>query len=694
MKKILFWALIIGIFVFIPVEKNLLPQSKDAKKENSLQHEVSVVLKLVQVYVTDKEGKPITDLEISDFVLYDNGKLKTITDLEKHFLERIPPSPEKKETLIETGPEEARKIPSRLNRKLFFFFDLSRQALYGYKPSKKAALHFLETKVKPTDEIGMIIFSEIGGMDVREYLTTDHEKIKKTIEGLDDIIGKPSTGGMSLEGERARAEASIPGEGESVKVSGTSAVSPVTSQSGGGIASRLARPVHPQSEAQLAREMSFLDIMKEMAKSLRYIPGNKNIVYFSNGFTQTLYLRDLIYQKKFDDMAREFAMASAPIHTVNTAGQREHFRPPEYRGDFTLKKLSDTSGGKYFEDVRYYESISEGIQNITSNYYVLGYKIDEKWDGKYHEIKVKVKREGCKIAAQGGYFNPKPYNELSDIEKQFYLIDLAVSGTPQFQDPGRFPIIGLPCSDQKNANFVLISEIPRDKIQEVIAEETELFTMIFDTNNSIIDSTRSKINFKTLPDRTLYHYQISSLKPGAYECRVVLRNMLTGKGAVGSTSVKILEPFDTGFKLYPPLLLFPGKDTFFLKASKIEGVTEASDIVSLNKIYPFISNEFTPLFSDLNIQTKKLLAVVRSTVRNINNPDIKLEINLIEKKTEKKTVLDFSILDSQNINESTDALLLELPLPEVKPGRYTVEILGEESNTGTKTKVSRVFEIR
>jgi len=44
-----------------------------AQLQKPLQHEVSVTLKLIQVYVTDKKGKPVQDLEKADFIVYDNG---------------------------------------------------------------------------------------------------------------------------------------------------------------------------------------------------------------------------------------------------------------------------------------------------------------------------------------------------------------------------------------------------------------------------------------------------------------------------------------------------------------------------------------------------------------------------------------------------------------------------------------------
>ena len=50
------------------------------------------------------------------------------------------------------------------------------------------------------------------------------------------------------------------------------------------------------------------------------------------------------------------------------------------------KKIGEiVNPGEYFGDVTSYEAIAEKIQNVTSNYFVLGYYIDEKWDGKYHD---------------------------------------------------------------------------------------------------------------------------------------------------------------------------------------------------------------------------------------------------------------------------------------------------------------------
>ncbi len=106
-----------------------------------IQHEVTVTLKLIQVYVTDKQGNPVTDLQVSDFALYDSGRQQTITDFERHLLPQTAAKVE--ERLTETQVPASKAGTQRLNRKFFLIIDLFRNDLQGMKQAKKTALHFI-----------------------------------------------------------------------------------------------------------------------------------------------------------------------------------------------------------------------------------------------------------------------------------------------------------------------------------------------------------------------------------------------------------------------------------------------------------------------------------------------------------------------------------------------------------------------
>jgi len=55
-------------------------------RHQELQHEAVVQLKLIQVYVVDRDGNPVADMTQDDFELYENGRLQQITNFEKHLL--------------------------------------------------------------------------------------------------------------------------------------------------------------------------------------------------------------------------------------------------------------------------------------------------------------------------------------------------------------------------------------------------------------------------------------------------------------------------------------------------------------------------------------------------------------------------------------------------------------------------------
>ncbi|NQT80059.1 MAG: VWA domain-containing protein [Candidatus Aminicenantes bacterium] len=680
-KRTILLILILSLF-FQTKAFTSKPDSSQAKKDQkALQHEVTVTLKLVQVYVTDKKGDPITDLTKADFILYDNGKLQAITDFEKHNLALPVKKTEKKieEKLEETELAPSKKIPSRMNRKFILLLDIDSNDLLGVAKSKKAAFHFIETQLQPSDEIGIFSYSPLKGLIVHEYLTSDHKKVIEAIKSIKDVPGvvDEEGGGMTLMQERMRAEAEAGLGSESSTTTG------------------MTRNVDPEIEFLKYKANNFIDGIKELAKSLRYIPGYKNIILFSAGIKKELFYErdDPRLRSKFEDMSKELASSSSPVHAVYTEGSRYLLKKNPVVGMDSLKMLSKISGGKYFNDVVHHEEISKEIQNSTSNYYVLGYYINDKWDGKYHEVKVKVERKGYQVHAQAGYFNSKPFSEFSEFEKRLHLIDLAMSDTPYFQELTRFSLISLHCSQKNESNFVLLSEISLERIKEIIRGKTELVTLIFDSENKIADSYQGEVNFSLIPKKKVYYYSIFSLQPGQYECRVVLRNLETGKGAVASSSVKIPEEIDSGIRIYPPLLLIPERKAFYLKALKTQKEKAEKEPLSLINIYPFLSNEHSPLLEELDRSVSRLLAVVRSSIINIKEPDIELTAHLIQHSSGQKTDLSVFILSAEN-REEVDILLIELELPEMEPGRYSLEIEAEELFTKSKSQVTRSFIIK
>jgi hypothetical protein len=405
---------------------------------------------------------------------------------------------------------------------------------------------------------------------------------------------------------------------------------------------------------------------------------------------------DLVMQKGLDDVGKEMATAGSPLYTVNTEGRRQQMRTASARGDMVLQKLSALSGGKYFEDVADSEKISREIQQFTGNYYVLGYSIDQQWDGLYHEIQVRVKREGCLPYTQSGYYNPKPFAKRSKFEKQLHLIDLAMSPSPHYEQPQIFPLAALPFSELETANLLILARTSGEQIKNVVAKETEMAVLVFNEKNELLHLSQRELGLDALPPEEFISYTVVGVPPGRYECRLVFRCLQTGRAALGAAAAVIEKPDLAGkeeTRIFPPLLLIPDEAPRFVRLARDDAQSGKDDILNLKRIYPLIPNNHAPLVGDLEPGTRKILAVVRLLTAERAGSDFRLGITLIKATGEEMPAsLPFTILRAED-NEGTDILLVEIELPELGEGRYKLEISAEDESGKSMAAAFREFRV-
>jgi hypothetical protein len=71
----------------------------------------------------------------------------------------------------------------------------------------------------------------------------------------------------------------------------------------------------------------------------------------------------------------------------------------------TLRKLTDDTGGRT-EVVKGYQNLEKATTQLAAEFnqqYVLGYGASSKRDGRWHTIKVEVRKRGSKVRARAGY---------------------------------------------------------------------------------------------------------------------------------------------------------------------------------------------------------------------------------------------------------------------------------------------------
>ncbi len=677
-------------FLFILFVGLLLSSAKS--DQEALQQEVTVTVKLVQIYVTDKDGDPVTDLTQSDFELFDNGKPVKITEFEKHILSL--PGEKSDEDIQMEKTTEVPQPPPLLTRKFLLFFDFAFNDGQGILKAKEAALHFMDSQVHPEDEIGVMSYNVFNGLTLHEYFTVEHDKAREVIENF------------GIKEARGRAENFAKDNWSELRYEGQDGGSSTSVGGADGILDAASGQIYKIQVRNFAKKMG------DLAKALRYIPGTKQIVLFSGGVANIilygehmpkmtggvtsvspapLKTGDAVLRDIYETMCKELAASNSLVYPVNTAGKIvSHFRSRDSMGDFSLRTMAQLSGGNYFDNISGYEDAIEKIQNITSSFYVLGYYIDEKWDGKYHRLKVKVKRKGCQIFGQQGYFNPEPFSKYSKIEKMLHLIDLSLSEKPLLQEPLYFSSIALPFDQYQEANCVAIAKIPADKIEDILGEEMEVVTLFFDKDKNIADMQKRETRSSRLTQDDVYFYSFSSLDPGDYDCRVVIRNMKTGQGAVAASSIAIPERPDSGLMLYPPLLLVEKGNASYLNGTEKKG---GEDDTSLAEVYPFDSSRYIPLIKDLDKDTANIQAAVRCSVFGLDDPEIKIQAYLTQPSSGEKIPLETTIL-GQSKEQNIWQWLIEFPVADLTPRKYILHLSAEEANTEKQSSASADFVIR
>ena len=87
------------------------------------------------------------------------------------------------------------------------------------------------------------------------------------------------------------------------------------------------------------------------------------------------------------------------------------------------------------------------------------------------------------------------------------------------------------------------------------------------------------------------------------------------------------------------------------------------------------------------------MGIVLCSIFNIREPEVDLIANLIDQASYEKIPLTLSIISAKS-KEEIDILLIELQLPELQPGKYSLEIIAKEITSNSKSQATRTFIVK
>jgi VWFA-related protein len=642
----------------------------------------------------------------TDFEVTDNGKTVAIAQFEKH------------QYGGSDVPLPSSDVAPVLPRKFFLIFDFAFMDQSGMLKAKQSALHFLDTIVRPGDEVGLVSYSPSKNLTLHEYLTTDHKKVRQIVEafGLRSVSGRAeSLVDLYLDQMRADIdEALAPPKGATpTPLSDTSLTELLRAR----VQTVLGEG---QKAGYVQQAFQFSHALKNLAQALRYVAGTKHILFFSNGIA-----RQVLYGKKLDltevkdwadldlsaanvnayedstptavrdsytEMLDEFKASNCQIYSFNEArvrGEGDITDPAgtavsmkDISGEDALRQIASATGGKYYHNTIDFQKAMADVSSLTNAFYVLGYRVDEKWDGAYHKVKVKVARKGTNVQAQAGYYNLKPFDKFTEFEKMLQLMDLALGETSQYGVPSGIPLAAVPVRAGMVNLFAGHAMLSAETFKGVLGKNAEAFVFIFDDQRNVLSIKRFRLPAPPADrDGLLVDFALVT-RPGTYQSRMVIRNPQTGRGARGQAAFTVPDAGAVGSWSDPLLLLEEGRNTL---------AVSATGELSLPRLYGYDSGKFFPRSGDIPTGVPKITAAVRCGGLG-DGQDLTVVASVVNPATEVRTPVPATLVDKSQ-SSGANLLRLEIGIGELAPGRYALDVIILSKSAGTSAMASTVLKI-
>jgi hypothetical protein len=262
---------------------------------------------------------------------------------------------------------------------------------------------------------------------------------------------------------------------------------------------------------------------------------------------------DTTLREQLQRAVQTLAGNAVQVHALDAAGLRlDTSRGDDFgsgkRAAGSLALLAGETGGQLLENSNDLAGSLEQVQQASRALYLLGFYPDEiTQSGRYHPLEVKVARKGLTVFARPGYFEDRPYEQTSALERQFQLAEAILKGVT---DPARFEPR---CSAAAFATAggrvraPLLAEVPLDSFSPDPkgAIRLEVFGFVIDAGGRFHDYFERQIR---LPRAELEGHGITAVRlleafqdlgPGRYRLRLVARDPIGGAIAAATAELEV-----------------------------------------------------------------------------------------------------------------------------------------------------------
>ncbi len=536
--------------------------------------EVSIVE--VPVTAVDAQGRIVRDLTAGDFAVTDEGEPVELIGC--HLVDVAVP-------LVTPPPGAAAASHVQIGRHFAFVFDLTFNDLAGLATARQAATHFVLEKMREGDDAAVFTIGTANGTRMTMNFTKDREQL---LDAIGDIAGLRGQGFLADSASLMRVPALA--RLKPFRPAWELQKKSMNPKDGAAMEADAYLRAERQNYVMQYRGSvgTYLESLKLLARALELIPGRKLTLLFSHGFDSKAFGGETLHEAadnaekyamgdlaKMDTSTRDvdtrnidtlhqaaaqFSSSDCRIFCIDPGGTRQPSELPDtadtsFRTHTALETLASTTGGEVFRHTNTYDRVAERIDQGTSAYYLLLYRAPSGTKGKYHKIGVDVSRPGVRLSHRKGYFEEKPFEQFTDLEKQLQIAALLGGDTSRSTAIIRtaaipFPLCAVEGSQEQIQAGCLtpvacVTELPFSILEESgISPEHQLEFFFFALETGTGNVLGYAHGQATSPahepgEGGLRCLDVIPLAPGAFTIRSIVRDLTNGTCLTGAASVSV-----------------------------------------------------------------------------------------------------------------------------------------------------------
>ena len=534
-------------------------------------------------------GDPVRGLTAQDFEVYDDGEEREIAGFRVIDLGRSVPS-----APAQPGSTAATEVVEPEGRRVLLLFDLLFSRRHHLERSLQGAEEMLAHQLHPSDRVAVAYLTG-GGANLLLGFSRDREEVATALGTLHAILemrGDDARAGLERLALGSSGQAPPGGDGpartrvaELAERFGAAAAvamlggadpetDPVRSGAFGSGDWLLAEsygdgevqddPVTAQfaevnpftisatlaADAELSAIRTLTLEMSRLATLLRDVPGQKHMLYFSEGFspailtsfTSGIRATALRYVEGLFESLRRGGWT---LHAVDVGGVPNPFGEAGFSAE-PLFYMAAESGGQLFENYNRIHQATARLMERTSVTYVLTIRPgDLPADGRLHRLEVRLKDRPwrTRVHHRPGYYAPKPASQRSPLERRLDRVDL-VLGDQELDELGaRSLAAALPASEGLVAVPVVI-EIPGHELTADGAVELEVQVYAVDGQGGVQDLWLRNVRLDPaqagqVRDRGgLRILGALAVPPGQYKLRIMVQDVRAGRLSLASRDLR------------------------------------------------------------------------------------------------------------------------------------------------------------